>query len=65
MTDLIGCYNTVTMEMEVASLADWEKEMEKYKRGELPNMDPETMEAMRNYTDMYLTGKREVFQVIE
>jgi hypothetical protein len=65
LTDLIGNYNTVVMEMQVESLAAWEQEMERYKRGEFPPMEPADAEAMKNYTEQYLTGRREVWQVVE
>ena len=66
MTDLIGNYNTVVVEMQVNSLADFEKQMEEYKSGKPdPNMDPKVAEEMSKYTEMYLTGKREIFQIVE
>jgi hypothetical protein len=66
MTDLIGNYNTVVMEVEVEKLADWEKEMEMYKSGKLDSgMDPETAKETKGYTDMYLTGRREIYQILE
>jgi hypothetical protein len=60
LTDMIGQYNTVIIEGEVESLAAWEKYME-----DMPNqkMPAELEEQMKNYTDMYLTGKREIFRV--
>ena len=58
MTDVVGDYNTVVIEGEIESLAAWEKQMEGY-----ANMPPEIAEKMKNYTDMYLTGKREIFRV--
>ena len=66
MTDMTGPYNTVVMEMEVDSLAQWEKDMQDMKSGKPdPNMSPEIMEEMSKYTEMYLTGKREIFQITE
>ena len=66
MTDMVGPYNTVVMEMEVKSLAEWEKQMQDMKAGKPdPNMDPKVMEEMRNYTEMYLTGRREIYQILE
>jgi hypothetical protein len=62
MTDLIGNYNTVVVEGEVESLAAWEKMMEDMGKGS-SKMSPELAEKMKNYTDMYLTGKREIFRV--
>lgn len=66
MTDLVGNYNTVVVEMQVNSLAEFEKQMENYKSGKPdPKMNPEVAEEMSKYTEMYLTGRREVFQVME
>lgn len=62
MTDLVGSYNTVVMEIQAESLAEFEKQMEEYKSGK---MDPEVAKEMSNYTEMYLTGRREIFQVVE
>jgi len=64
MTDLVGNYNTVVVEMSVASLADWEKMMEEYKSGK-KQMDTGEDSEWKNYTEMYLKGRREVFQVVE
>jgi len=66
MTDLVGNYNTVVVEVQVKSLAEFEKQMEEYKSGKPdPNMDPQVAEEMSHYTEMYLTGRREIFQVVE
>jgi hypothetical protein len=62
MTDLVGNYNTVVMEMQVNSLVEFEKQMKEYSEGK---MDPKTMEEMSKYTEMYATGRREIFQVVE
>jgi hypothetical protein len=66
MTDLVGDYNTVVMEMQVKSLAEFEKMMEDYKSGKPePNMDPKVAEELSRYTEMYLTGRREIYQIVE
>jgi hypothetical protein len=69
MTDMIGPYNTVVMEMEVESLAVWEQEMLKFRRGEPdPNMDKldaETKEQLGKYHEMFEGGRREIFEVVE
>ena len=66
MTDLSGPYNTVVMEMEVKNLAEWEKQMEDYKSGkQASDMDPQVAEEMSHYTDMYATGRREIYQILE
>ena len=66
MTDMIGNYNTVVVEMQTSSLAEFEKQMEEYKSGKPDTtMDPSVAEEMSKYTEMYLTGRREVFQIVE
>jgi len=62
MTDLVGNYNTVVMEMQIESLAEWEKQMQDYKKGK---MDPKMAEEMSKYTDMYFEGRREIYEVLE
>mgnify|MGYP001611478818 CR=1 FL=1 len=62
MTDLVGSYNTVVMEMQFQSLDEFEKHMEDYRAGK---MDPKVAEEMSNYTEMYMSGRREIFRVEE
>jgi len=65
MTDLVGNYNTVVVEMQVENLAEFEKEMERYKSGQPdPKMDPKVAEELSKYTEMYVSGKREIYQII-
>ena len=66
MTDVVGNYNTVVFEMQVKSLAEFERQMEEYKSGKPdPKMDPKVAEEMSKYTEMYLTGRREIYQIVE
>ncbi len=66
MTDMVGDYNTVVVEVQSPSLTAFEKQMEEYKSGKPdPTMDPQTMEEMSKYIEMYLTGRREIYQVVE
>ena len=66
MTDLVGNYNTVVVEMKVKNLAEFEKQMEEVKSGKPdPNMDPKVAEEMSHYTEMYQTGRREIYQITE
>ena len=66
MTDMVGPYNTVVMEMEVKSMADWEKSMNDYKSGKMmETVSKEDMEAMSHYTDMYMEGRREIYQILD
>jgi len=64
VTDLVGSYNTVEMEFQFASLAEYEKFIDDYKTGKA-QFNPEAAEEMKNYTSMWKTGKREIFQVWE
>lgn len=66
MTDLAGDYNTVVVEMTVGTLAEFEKQMEEYRSGKPdPKMDPAVAQEMSKYTEMYLTGRREIFRVLD
>ncbi len=66
MTDMVGNYNTVVIEMQVKSLAEFERQMEEYRSGKPdPKMDPKVAEEMSKYTEMYTTGRREIFQIVE
>jgi hypothetical protein len=58
MTDAVGPYNTVVMEAETNSLGEFEKLME-----DSPQMD-KMREVMKGYTDMYLTGRREIYRLL-
>ena len=59
LTDFIGPYNTVIWEMEIAELGDFEKMMKEY------GNQPELEKIMAGYTEMYATGKREIYRVVE
>ena len=61
MTDMTGQYNRVIMVSKYENLTEYEKSWEKYKAEseEMKKMS----EIMTGYTDMYLTGSREVYQV--
>ena len=66
MTDYVGDYNTVVVEMSVKSLAEFEQQMEEYKSGKPdPKMDPKVAEELSKYTEMYVTGRREIYQTID
>ena len=66
LTDLVGKYNTVVMETQMKSLADFEKEMEEYRSGKPdPRITPELAEELSKYTEMYQTGRREIYQLVE
>lgn len=57
LTDFVSTHNTVVIEMEVESLAAYEKEMEKrqaYREKFLA----------AGYTDLFYTGRREILEVM-
>jgi heme-degrading monooxygenase HmoA len=62
MTDMSGQYNKVVMVTRYDSLTAFEQSFEKYKQ-HTPEMK-KMMDAMEGYHDMYLTGSREIFQVM-
>jgi hypothetical protein len=61
MTDMTGPFNRVIIVSEYADLKAYQEAMEN-----MGNMTPEQKEGMKkmdNYTEMYLTGSREIFKV--
>jgi heme-degrading monooxygenase HmoA len=61
MTDMSGQYNKVVMVSKYESLAAFEASWKKYEQNteEMKKMQ----EKMAGYTDMYLTGSREIYKV--
>ena len=61
LTDMSGQFNRVIMVSKYDNLTAYEQSWEKYKENteEMKKMQ----EKMKGYTDMYLTGSREIFQV--
>ena len=59
LTDAVGDYNTVVMETEVREIAELEQRMKRYMQ------DPEIKKKMSGYTDLWLTGRREIMRVVE
>ena len=62
MTDMTGQYNKVVSVSQYESLTDYEKSWDKYK-ADSPEMK-KMNEAMAGYQDMYLTGSREIYQIM-
>jgi len=58
LTDAVGPFNTVVMETEVADLAEFERRMREYMEKE------DIRKQMKGYTDLYLTGRREIYRVM-
>jgi hypothetical protein len=59
LTDAIAEFNTVVLETEFESMTAFEKRMEEYRS------NTELHKAMTGYADMYLTGRREIFRILE
>jgi heme-degrading monooxygenase HmoA len=60
MTDMTGQFNKVVITSEYESMRAYEESWEKYSQNseEMKKMQ----EAMKGYTDMYLTGSREIYK---
>ena len=56
LTDLTGDFNRVIMEYEVESVAQFEERMKQYMT------DAAFREKMKGYTDLYISGTREILQ---
>ena len=57
LTDLVGDFNTVVLETEAADVAEFERRLAEY------GQSAKAREMMKGYTDLYLTGKREVYRI--
>lgn len=57
MTDLTGEFNKVILESEFADLVDFERRMREY------GSSNALKDMVKGYTDLYLTGGREIYQV--
>ena len=58
MTDLTGDFNHVVMEHEVESASEFEELLKRY------SSDPQAREKAKGYTDLWTTGRRELFRVV-
>lgn len=61
MTDVTGSYNKVVMVSQYESLAAFEESFKQYEQN--TEAVKKMKEAMKGYTDMYLTGSREIYHV--
>ena len=59
LTDLTGEFNKVVMETELENLAELETRLKEHMN------NPALKEKMKGYTDMYLTGGREMYRVCD
>ena len=57
LTDLVGDFNHVVMEHEVDTMAEFEAVLQRYAT------DPIVRQKAKGYTDLWLTGKRELFRL--
>jgi hypothetical protein len=57
LTDLTGDFNRVIMEYEAENVAEFETRLKQYMT------DPVMREKMKGYTDLWVTGNREILQV--
>lgn len=57
LTDLTGDFNRVVMEYEVENIAEFESQLKVYATNQAMR------EKMKGYTDLYLTGSREILQI--
>ena len=58
LTDLTGDFNRVILEIEAENMAEFEASMKDYETNEA------FREKMKGYTDLYLTGSREILQIV-
>lgn len=61
MTDMTGQFNKVIIVWQYENLAAYEKNWEYYH--EHPEELKKMEEIMKGYTEMYMTGSREIFKV--
>ena len=57
LTDLVGDFNQVVMEYEAENVGEFEQRMREYGTNEV------FREKMKGYTDLYITGSREILQL--
>jgi cyanophycinase-like exopeptidase len=59
MTDITGEFNKVVMETTVADFAAFEARMKEY------GSKPEMREKMKGYTELWITGGREIYRLVD
>jgi hypothetical protein len=57
LTDLVGDFNTVVLEYDADNLQEFEARMRQYES------DQAFRDAMKGYTELYQTGRREIYRV--
>jgi len=58
LTDVTGDFNRVVMEYQAENVGEFEARMQQYAA------DPEIRKVMQGYTDLWLTGTREILRVV-
>ena len=58
LTDVTGDFNRVVFEYEVESVAAFEEMFKMY------TTSPEIREKMKGYTDLWMTGSRELLRIV-
>ena len=59
LTDMTGDFNRVVLEFETANVGEFESRMQEY------NTNEKFREKMKGYTDLWMTGHREILRVVE
>jgi len=62
LLDYVTDYNKIVVEYEIDSMATFEKSMSEYKKEMTNSKDADKPPA---YTELYQTGRREIFKVVE
>jgi hypothetical protein len=57
LTDLTGDFNRVVLEYEAENIVDYETRVKKY------TTDPAFREKMQGYTELWVSGYREILQI--
>ena len=58
LTDLTGDFNRVVLEYDAENVSEFEARMKQYATDEV------FREKMKGYTDLWITGSREILQVV-
>lgn len=58
LTDLTGDFNRVILEYEAENIGEFEANMKEYATNEV------FREKMKGYTDLWITGHREILQIL-
>ena len=58
LTDLTGDFNRVVLEYEAENVGEFETRMRQY------STDTSFRDKMKGYTDLYVTGSREILQIV-